>query len=141
MSARGYSGRGYQPWNERILAYGGGDYAAGGIAPHVETSRWSYTVPANRIGVLVQASVLVCRYSTPTAGGPALAYVKISGTNAGMIVCCGGISSTSASGFFDNYSGVIFMPAGAILNGFTIDPSVGGSHLYKVSVQVCEILA
>jgi hypothetical protein len=66
-----------QPWYQTNFTRVNRGYSAALIAPHEFTNRWTYTIPASRIGRVMMAEVELMRDAAPVAAGTAYCYITI----------------------------------------------------------------
>jgi hypothetical protein len=66
-----------QPWYQTNFTRDNRGYSAALIAPHGFTNRWTYTIPASRIGRVMMAEVELMRDAAPVAAGTAYCYITV----------------------------------------------------------------
>lgn len=108
----------------------------GSVGPHVPTTRWTYTVPANKRSVMMSAYVQSLRL---TAAGPAVTADNSIEINTNSVMIMAVIpTSFGAGGFSQIALGVaVDLPAGTVVTNTTSDPSTGGTIRY-ISSAVFE---
>jgi hypothetical protein len=117
-------------------------YSAGSVAPHVITTRISYTVPSNYRAYIESLYTSVRRDGTPTIADYSIATI--------LYTPDGGNSATLVSGYIrsanigDRESQVLtqsgVMLPGDMLTGITVDNSTGGTCTYVLSAKVMQYI-
>lgn len=114
-------------------------FASGSIAPHADTTRWTYTVPANRRFILNEAYAHLCRTALAGAAGAISVNILVNQ----------GAGNIYVARLYDlnNYVGdtmQLVIPAGLVLlaghyiYATTSDTSTGGTVLYTVTLTGFE---
>jgi cytoskeletal protein CcmA (bactofilin family) len=124
-----------QPWYQPNFITQNMNYNVVGVAPHADTNRWTYTVPASRIAIVRSANCTSVRTAAPVAAGYAGAYIQINSTMFLLIT----IESNATVGTLPRNA---FLGEGAILvaadtlKGFTYDTGNGGTYNEYVSANI-----
>jgi len=117
-----------------------GVYEARAIAPHAQTTRWTYTVPA---GKKMYAGSLFCGIvcdTDQTGGGEcdsSIAMTPSGGAVGGLLRASMAFSSTTTGRAEPAVGGGYFLAGDALL-GRTEDLGTGGTISYLVSLQGTE---
>jgi hypothetical protein len=121
-------------WYDRAPSIILNQYAAT-IAPHVATTRWTYTVPAGRKALVESAFASMI---TDTVGAPA------GNRNVAVAVTTTPLIQVYYSAMFpnalssSNLAGAIILLAGITLGASTSDASTGGFNSFFVSMKATE---
>jgi len=125
-----------QPWYQANFAISNQNYGASAIAPHALTTRWTYTVAASRLAIVMGSIAELMRDAAPGTAGEALAFVQVNAvTNVPIardLTAAVGVSRFSVVG-----QGVI-LSAAQILTGRTRDLSTTGTYTYGVGANIME---
>lgn len=110
------------------------------VAPHGATTRWTYTVPANRLAFVESASVLLMRDGAPGVAAIASAVVAYtpSGGSAVHIARTAEISATVGEPRQSPPATLALLLPGDALSGITSDVSTTGTYTYVVSHKTVE---
>jgi len=124
------------PWYQPNFTTSNQSYAGWDVAPHNETVRWTYTVPAGKIAQVMCANVMIMRISAPTSAGDAYAFITVQDTARFCYVW----EKTSATGIarYESIGVGAILRAGQTLKGYTRDASTGGTYLYGVFANIME---
>lgn len=111
-------------------------YAAGDVAPHATTTRWTYTVSSGKRSRILVGQVMMARQ---TAGGVAgrtamRVLVTPSGGSAGAAMHIADYTNAVNSPNVVPYSGGGFLNPGDVASGDTEDTSTGGLVTYSTSM-------
>lgn len=115
-------------------------YAQGAIAPHVQTQRWTYTVPAGKKAFIEEIFAQVRRESV---AAPAvridvqITYAPVSGSNMFIglpIIYTNNVGDQETE--FPPQLGLLV--AGDLIHGDTEDTSTGGTAAYVVAMKFIE---
>lgn len=130
------TGNSLKPFYDRNASSLDNAYENNAIAPHAFTSRWSYTVPANRKALMHSAVAWVYRDGT-NAGAIGQATAQI---NKNSKQICAAICYQLAMGglMVSNLSNQMWLVAGDVIVGGTADGSAGGTTSLHVSATFME---
>ena len=111
-----------------------------GVAPHTATTRWTYTVPANRKFVVGLIQNLVIRLSVATTAGETAAYNQYTPNGGGMVTTLVAINygNAASNGMNTVGSSGQVINAGDVINGQTYDTSTGGTNTFGTSLVGTE---
>jgi len=124
-----------QPWYQPNFTISNQHYGAQ-LFPHLETVRWTYTVPANRLAIVMSAFTSVIRYTAATTAAIPDAEIVI---NAGPRLVRSEIGgNTIGTRSSDPVGQSAILKAGHTLEGKTYDGSSGGQCIYTVSANIAE---
>ena len=111
-------------------------FVSGALAPHAATSRWSYTVPSNKLALITYLQAAVNRFGAPTAAGIYQTEIRV-GTSTFLIVR----NWRSDVGVRDPayIPHPIELAAGQSINAQTVDTSTGGTVTYEATLIGWEL--
>jgi len=128
------------PWEGRQAVAVGGKTFSVTAGPHAETSRVSYTVPANKTALLLAASGSVFRASSPTTYGAI--HVKVRVDRGGAVYDYPFVVGVQGSTllFTNSRSVGLLVPlfTADVLDMVTSDASTGGTVDFWGSVSIIE---
>jgi hypothetical protein len=109
-------------------------------APHAETERWTYTVPAGKKAFLETLSMRMQRSSAASTGGTAVAWVGVypSGGVPKYLAFCAIVTNTVGDKDSSIVGQAIVMKAGDIIRARTSDLSTGGAIDYFLAYKITE---
>ena len=115
-------------------------YSAAGVAPHAATTRWTYTVPANKRAILDIISVFLLRDAAPATAGEALVYVNFtpSGGSTTAFLLVGNITAVVGTPQYQSAAAGWMLGAGDAIGGLTADGSTGGTYRLMVTLSATE---
>jgi len=125
-----------QPWYQTNFTTDNEVYTAANVAPHAITTRWTYTVPANRVAIVANCDLLIMRDAAPTTAS--LAFTELIAAGTARVLWVGEISSTvgeSHSGFL-GWSAILRAAQTLVANDS--DGSTGGTHVFIESANIME---
>ena len=127
----------YYDRNGVSLAY---EYTSYGIAPHAETQRWTYTVPAGKKAYVETFRAFVYRITAATSPNryAAAIFVNPSGGGSYKIIEATSYSNVADTSQVLNVGGSILLFAGDQIAGYTLDASTGGTLIVSVSIKVSQ---
>lgn len=110
------------------------------VAPHVNTVRWTYTVPAGRKAMIESVMIETFRDAVAGAAGLFIGFIRYAVGGAGgdaYVVARSNANTLGAeSRINESQGGIMF--AGDVLTGETVDGSTGGTVLYMVNAKITE---
>ena len=117
-----------------------GMYRAGGVAPHADTQRWTYTVPANRACLVERSHLAILRDAVATVANYTSAYLVMtpsggSGNFIDEVILWNlavGATLVSSVGLS------LLMRAGDQIEGRTVDLSTGGTNFLSTGIIATE---
>lgn len=117
-----------------------GHYNAAGIAPHGDTVRWSYTVPAGKKARVEHLFGLAFRDGLAPGVSITAAYIQITPSGGSTVILFRAIISGVAVGELHTLSEAtnILMLAGDLIEGSTVDTAGGGTARYGVGMIASE---
>jgi hypothetical protein len=130
---------GRQPWYDRNAEDVSIIFGTDGVAPHAQTTRASYTVPAGKRAIVAAALASVQRATAPSSG---LARLQ-----ADIIVVIPSIVALVVARLIDGTQGAhmdmvlatsTVLDAGAVVSIRTYDDNIGGTVDYLLSAQIVE---
>lgn len=110
-------------------------YAAGGVAPHPETDRWTYTVPTGRRAAVTYAEADVFRDAAPSTLGVITVSIYY---NNNLVLRSIVWNNTVGARDFKLMTGLMVLNPGDTLRATTEDSSTGGSANYRISAMIVE---
>lgn len=110
-------------------------YAAGGVGPHAETNRWTYTVPAGRRAAVTFLEADVFRDSAATTLGVITVSVYY---NTELVLRSIVWNNTVGARDFKLMTGLMVLNPGDTIRATTSDTSTGGSANYRISAMIVE---
>lgn len=114
-------------------------YSAGGVAPHVPTSRVSYTVPAGRKAYIMVGFGKSYRDTAATVAGLVEVFFSLTlDTGAQQVMNSTWINNSLNIFQFLNLSNIGWLLPGNKAEIFTRDASTGGSCTFFASIAVLE---
>lgn len=118
-------------------------YGASAVAPHAATSRWTYTVPAAKRGLITILEASVVRDVAPTTAGLANAYIQLtpSGGAATFLLLASNAGGSVNDGRALALGCQLWLEAGDKLEALTSDASTGGSHQFVLTLAATEFTA
>lgn len=127
-------------WYDRGPIAIGQLYAVNGVAPHAQTTRWTYTVPASRKALIEVSQVSIARDGAAGAASTSYATITTTGvTNAQPIFSfTQQVSNTLGTFAQSNVGTNALLLAGQSLTSTTQDNSTGGTNGYTVSAKITE---
>jgi hypothetical protein len=110
------------------------------VAPHVDTQRWAYTVPAAKKAAIQNINTQTVRDVAATTAGQADAFIQYtpSGGAVATLLSTRFISVTVDTGKINSMGGNMTILTGDLLQGRTQDASTGGSVFYNEGFQGLE---
>ena len=106
-----------------------------GVAPHVITSRWTYTVPAGRKCQIEFVQIELVRKTVAAPVNTAFGYVTIAGASFLRAV----MESNTIGERSNTVAGVgVILEAGDVIAGLTFDSSTGGTITYTLTLKGTE---
>jgi hypothetical protein len=127
-----------QDWYDRGMVFINNRYRGASVAPHAETSRWTYTVPTAKRAVITYFSLQVLRQTAATTLGNAYAYIGFSGAVVATVFDLGLYNNTVGEKSILSSHPFIVIPAATVVTGFTSDDSTGGAMNYIVILSLHE---
>lgn len=112
------------PWYQPNFTTAQQSYSTLAIAPHNQTQRWTYTVPASRIAKIMSAQCGVVRDGATANPGFAASFITIAG-NVSLIAPIG--VGTLGASFVTSIGEGPMLPTGTTIIGYTIDLSTLGT--------------
>jgi hypothetical protein len=129
----------YTQFFGRSPSYSNNGYGNWAVNPHADTTRASYTVPANRRAVLTGCMCHILRVTVAAPVGNAAIYV-ISTIGGGGFYSC--IAELLTNNIGDQqtalFSGQAWLTAGDTVELHTLDISTGGTVTYRGSFCIVE---
>lgn len=127
-------------WYDRTPATKGKSYGASGVAPHVATQRWTYTVPANRKAMLESAQIVQMRETAAGPVGRSSSYIATTTSDAVSAVAAYAVMILNAVGnpIADSKPLQAVLIAGDVVSGNTEDLSTGGTVFYQCNAKLTE---
>ena len=115
-------------------------YQASGVAPHIATSRASYTVPAGRKARVTSYKLQTDRATAATTAGKVGVYALYTPSGQGALTVRLSYSLSNTVGFTDeiNSPGFDILLPGDVLAIYTVDASTGGTMNYDLAVNILE---
>ena len=110
-------------------------YATTNVAPHGLTSRWTYTVPANRKCIVESAIAYLIRYTNSTLTDIAWISISDGGTYISLAEVVNATFGTTGQG---QVGGTIVYTAGTVITGQTQDASGNGTFNYFACLKGTE---
>ena len=131
-----------QPWYQPNSNVVNEIYSAGSIAPHANTTRWTYTVPANRIAIVQSAYCQLRRDSATATFGDAFASIRINDptdmTTLMQLMRIDDYQGAQNAGQILVLGTCAILTAGQKLEGRDGDGSTGGTYTYIESANILE---
>lgn len=109
------------------------------VAPHAATTRWTYTVPGDRVTMVMAVNVEAIRDVAPTTAARARVHLEeVEGANLASIVSVNDIGNAINTGGrqASGMSGVLV--AGDSIRAITVDASTAGSYIYEAHAALGE---
>jgi len=128
-----------QPWYQTNFTVSNQQYQAGSVAPHAVTQRFAYTVPANRIAIVMQSYNLIMRQTVPTTAGEVAATLVIEDPAGTLVNRFTDVREISATVGIPRYTAVgqgAIATAGQLITGHTADASTGGTYRYLLTANI-----
>lgn len=123
----------------RNATYLNGGYGAFAVAPHADTQRFLYTVPANRRAVITSASIHIIRITAAAPLGYAVMYIPANIHSVTVYVAVAEINSNGVGDKGqDEIGGLVWLTAGDTAEIRTSDSSTGGTISYRGSFTLVE---
>jgi len=142
MPTFGFAGTGRTAPYDRAPASVSKVYSAAGVAPHGETTRFTYTVPAGKLALVASVVASAVRVTAAAPVGYAFAAVKLNdGTVNAPIVIAAEIGNTVDSDARMNGTPQLVALAGTVITGTTADGSTGGTFNYELGAIIYEFTA
>ena len=115
-------------------------YAVTGVAPHSNTQRATYTVPAGRKARVTTAKLTHLRTTAATTAGIVLAYAQLTpvGASAGILYLTQSLNGAVGAGDELNAQGQAVLLAGDQIALYTADVSTGGTVNYDLYLHLTE---
>lgn len=127
-------------WFDRNAASLANTYEAYAVAPHAETTRWTYTVPAGKKFLIGSGAINFQRDAAAAAAAAAGAYIKLTpsgGAATTVLRCMTALSAVGSPQIIAGLQGLILFAAD-VIDGRTVDSSTGGSFNYAVNLAGAE---
>lgn len=116
------------------------NYQAYAVAPHADTTRWTYTVPAGKKAYVDSANAIVYRFTAAT--GVSLVNSRLvitpSGGSATLIVFAHIETNVVGDNARQNLAGSLLLLSGSTFRGITVDSSTGGTVDYVAAAHYIE---
>jgi hypothetical protein len=128
-----------QPWHQPNFVSRLFSYTVGEVVPHAYTTRWTYTVPANRCAMIALASVMLARDGTTANPGTAEAFIHIDSAARIEVMEVG--VGTLGTTYSTTVGQSAVLSAGSTIEGKTRDSSVLGTHFFIVTANILEFNA
>ena len=125
-----------QPWYQPNFTTSNQSYATSGVAPHGETTRWTYTVPAARIAQVMSINVQIVRDAAATTVGLCYAYIRVAA--ASNIAFPYMKNNTLDAGRSATTGVSAMLTAGQTLVAVDADGSTGGTIAYFEDANIME---
>ena len=125
-----------QPWYQANFLPVNKGYISD-LAPAGTTNRWTYTVPANRIAMIMSAYCLILRSSAATTLGGADAIIDINALTTRVLDASLFTNTVGATMQLALGQSAI-LKAGDVLTGKTYDGSVGGTVSFGMFANIME---
>ena len=125
-----------QPWYQTNYDMFEEAYSGDGVAPHATTSRNTYTVPANRLAIVSNVHVSMCRATAASTVARFRAAIDVNG-DANLIMVWSR-DNTIGPGYTEQLGETAILEAGDLLTQFTQDLSTGGTVDYRQGYIVAE---
>lgn len=115
-------------------------FLSGTLAPHSETLRLTYTVPADTLSVLNSISLGMSRFASASPSNLHRIFVHLNkfGASDSIIFHLFSLDNTVALEQQDNISPQTILAAGDVIEVFTLDVSIGGLILYHAEMLATE---
>lgn len=113
------------------------EYAAGGIAPHGLTTRWTYTVPVSKIAVIELIMVNILRDGASAAPSSVQGRIEYtpSGGALGQLLTAEIVTGVLGDKDGKVWGGQLWLYAGDVLQCRTFDASTGGTMTYRLTFK------
>lgn len=110
------------------------------VGPHGATTRWTYTVPANRLALVTVVNINLMRIVAATTLGQATALIEatINGTATTLARVVNYLTAVQTTSLIGAYGQNSLLAASDKLAAVTSDGSVGGQNNYMISAEVIE---
>lgn len=125
-----------QPWYQPNFVPQNKNFASAAVAPAGVTVRATYTVPANRRGIITAANIMLMRDGAPGVAGLAQIWIDVnSGARVPYVV-----DKTAAIGLCQHAAigKNTTLIAGDVVNVTTFDNSTGGTYLFAGGFTIDE---
>lgn len=106
-------------------------------APHAQTVRWTYTVPANRKAFVSNVIAYCLRYAVATAAADIICFVKRSGTYMAWAQLTSADNTVGNRDKSTSVSTVTALP-GEVISAATQDASTGGQSYFTMMANITE---
>jgi hypothetical protein len=127
-------------WYDRNPLSKGFSYALDGVAPHGNTARWTYTVPAGRKALIEAAT---CEIMRQTAAAPVGLYyaeiiANLNDASFPRFINVISLDNTVGGRAGQSLNCATILQAGEIITGQTGDPSTAGTVAYRLTCKLTE---
>ena len=125
-----------QPWYQTNFAAKISNYSAADVAPHADTTRWTYTVPASRLAIVTHLLMQFYRKTAATTVNTTTIYVI--GPSNLILSLIQSYDNNVGSQSHNIIGQSMILTAGQSLAAHTYDQSTGGTHDFTVSMTAME---
>jgi hypothetical protein len=127
-----------QPWYQANFTPIYKMYDASSVAPAAATERWTYTVPASRIGIVTAAHARVIRNTVATTAARQFAWIEISSNQTRIVEAAmiGTGTGTVGEHSQDSIGWGPVLKAGDIIRGMTYSNDTDGTASYNISASL-----
>lgn len=129
-----FAGARQSPWDRNQVEVAR-TYEAGTIAPHAETTRWTYTVPANKKLRICSAHAFIQRESA--AGAVSFHGVRVK-HDGNTFLTASSRNNAIVDAVITNSNPQVDAIAGSVITATTQDNSTGGTVAYGAFMQAYE---
>jgi hypothetical protein len=125
-----------QPWYQTNFAVRRKIYAAGSVAPHNWTTRWTYTVPTSRLAQVASSEVLILRETVGSAAATVNALIIENSAN--YLLTMTEVAAAVGTPKFVNTGWASLLKAAETLVAQTYDGSTNGTYTYQIMASIME---
>ncbi len=105
------------------------------VAPHAQTTRFTYTVPANRKAYVENIRVFMNRQTSAATAATMVAAIAAGGVELKYLATT---NNTPGTQFNDMSTAQVTLYPGDVMTGYTIDTSVGGTVNFVIQSKSTE---
>jgi len=118
-------------------------YFAGGVGPHGETQRWTYSVPAGKKAWLGPLFIEVMRATAATTVGAVVGDIRYTpqGGTTGRLLIARLFTNSVNDNDRKELPAFMLLQTGDTLTAYTADGSTGGTMNYTVQAMITEFNA
>lgn len=123
---------------ERISNWLTQSFVAGGVAPHTDTARFTYTVPTSYYATLTWSYLENHRDTVATTAGESIVYLTVTQPGETEVTWrkISLVANTVGASSISQVAHEILLEPGAVVKAYTADNSTGGTVTYRCCLHI-----